>query len=431
MDRMKTPGIFCLTALALMLSVYSSLSDELATEDSSDARRRKPQYNYKSSYAVLPIPYSVPGLGSGIGVAVSLSDIRNTDLDTYLIIIAGDVEGVGIAADNYHLIHERLLLGFGYSYINKASFLINPSRGMEGSEDPDDFYAAEISDTEGFGFDATLTFYEKMLEFGVSHYTTSAKMDKIRDQDGNVILSTKDAGKDYVSVLGGEVLLDMTDDKRDPRSGLRVNLAGSLPLNAAEGGVESYVTDINTTAYIPVLKQSTLVLNYFHSDSHVINQGTTDRDEVASEYDVAVTSGTAEEERARDEFIDNVVAGNTYGSASSLGGLSRLRSYISMRYRGAHTRFAGAEFRWNLTDESTPFNIWLIKDIRTSFQIAFFHELGTTADHRSDLYDEVRQSTGVGFRMVLNSGLVFRFDVAGGDEGFQTAVFFDYPWNLF
>jgi hemolysin activation/secretion protein len=101
-----------------------------------------------------------------------------------------------------------------------------------------------------------------------------------------------------------------------------------------------------------------------------------------------------------------------------------------MRYRGAHTRFFGTEFRWNLTDEKTPFNLWFLKDIRTSFQIAFFYEIGSIADHEEDLFEETRHSTGVGLRAVMASGIVFRIDVATGEEGSEFVIFFDYPWTF-
>ncbi len=101
-----------------------------------------------------------------------------------------------------------------------------------------------------------------------------------------------------------------------------------------------------------------------------------------------------------------------------------------MRYRGAHTRFFGTEFRWNLTDEKTPFNIWFLKDIRTAFQIAFFYEIGSIADHEEDLFEETRNSVGVGFRAAMASGFIFRFDVATGEEGSEFVIFFDYPWTF-
>ena len=40
----------------------------------------------------------------------------------------------------------------------------------------------------------------------------------------------------------------------------------------------------------------------------------------------------------------------------------------------SYSIFLGSEFRWNLTEEFSPFDIWFAKGIRTNVQIAFFAE---------------------------------------------------------
>ena len=80
------------------------------------------------------------------------------------------------------------------------------------------------------------------------------------------------------------------------------------------------------------------------------------------------------------KVVDNIVEANTYGTVGSLGGTSRLRSYPHDRFTAAHALFYGAEFRWNLTEERQPFDIVIMKDIRTVWQAAFFYEAGTVAD---------------------------------------------------
>ena len=415
--------------LILLFIVFNSnfsLANSYAIED----LRRRPQFGNGFSYAVLPLPYKIPGLGEGVGVGMTLNNIFETDLDIIALVILGDVEGCAFGVTDYYLIPERFYLNIGASYINKATFLINPSRGMKGDEDPDDFYSAELGDSSGAGLDATITFLNRMVDFNFSFYSTEGNIKSIRDKDGNVLIDTEDSDSERQHIFGAGFLLDLTDDRKDPRVGFRFNISANKSLDVEDDAVENYVVDINSTAYFPILKQSTIVLNYFHSDSHVISEGLTDRDQIISNNDLSVTSGDTEAENARDEVVDNIVSENKYGSASSLGGLSRLRSFTVMRFRGAHTRFAGVEFRYNLTDEKTPFNIWLIKDVRTSIQIAFFHEAGTIADHESELYDEIKHSTGIGLRMVVSSGFVFRLDVATGSEGEEVSLFFDYPWSF-
>ena len=61
----------------------------------------------------------------------------------------------------------------------------------------------------------------------------------------------------------------------------------------------------------------------------------------------------------------------------------------------------------------------------------FFAETGIVADKRKDLFkNKFRQSCGTGFRLVF-SGITLRLDIAAGNEGFESQIMFDYPWNLF
>ena len=92
--------------------------------------------------------------------------------------------------------------------------------------------------------------------------------------------------------------------------------------------------------------------------------------------------------------------------------------------------FYGAEYRWNLTDERTPFNIYIAKGVRTGIQLAAFCERGMVADEFGDLLKDGRTSYGVGARLVL-SGVIIRLDLAHGDEGAKSQLFITYPWSMF
>jgi hypothetical protein len=76
----------------------------------------------------------------------------------------------------------------------------------------------------------------------------------------------------------------------------------------------------------------------------------------------------------------NLLAGqlenNRSGTATPLGGTQRLRSYDNGRFYAGQALFYGVEYRWNLTDERTPFNIYLAKGVRTGIQLAAFWERG-------------------------------------------------------
>jgi hypothetical protein len=394
--------------------------------------RRTDQFKKDLSYAVLPLPYSIPGIGSGVGVAGGVLNVGDSYTDVYGLAILGDVEGRAFGITDVHLMEKRLILDLGYSNISKASFNVNYSRGMAGNEDPEDFNTAEISDSTYYGGMLTLSFAERMFELTYRSYRASARLESIRDKEGNIVLEVDDPEPAEGTVAAGSIVFDFTDDRHDPRAGLRYNYVRDFPEKPEEGSPDYYTADINVTLYIPLLTNSTFVTNYFQSDAYVLEEGETDRDVIAANEKLATCpAGDTTCETARESYIDLIEAANRYGNASSLGGLSRLRSFTSMRYRGAHTRFWGAEFRWNLTDENTKFNILFMKDLRTSIQLAFFHEEGTIADKTEDLYEETRRSTGVGIRAIMGSGLVYRFEVATGEEGSQFVLFLGYPWDLF
>jgi hypothetical protein len=92
--------------------------------------------------------------------------------------------------------------------------------------------------------------------------------------------------------------------------------------------------------------------------------------------------------------------------------------------------FYGTEIRWNLTDETTPFDIFVMKDVRTAVQVSLFYDTGSTADVRSEVGDIMRDSYGTGLRVVTASGVVFRADLAFGKEGVEPEIFIGYPWEI-
>lgn len=190
--------------------------------------------------------------------------------------------------------------------------------------------------------------------------------------------------------------------------------------------------EYSATAFFPIGKRSTWAFNYFRSDAHVVRMGETDRNVIAEDEGLDCASLGDPKERAEcEQVIDNLVAENTYGTVSSLGGPSRLRSYPHDRFSGAHAIFYGTELRWTLTEEARPFNIFVAKDIRTLLQVAAFYEMGSIADRRDEVGDIYRASYGAGFRIVTASGVVVRADVASGREGMEVTIIFGYPWESF
>jgi len=415
--KSKVLGLVCL------ILVFSQAGE---AEILSGVERRRPQFSNQFGYVVTPLPFILPGVGTGIGLLGGLNNIFDTPVDLYLVFIEGDVEGNIVAVTDIPLLPERLLLDLTSVSFNKGQQNRYLKRGMDSEQT--EFNIVELSDSKLQGGRLILTFHERMLEFYTVAYNINFKISAIRDNEGKLVSEIDDPEALTSTTTTFGTLLDYTDDRTDPKKGVRLLIERSNSPPSDDNGVNYYTMNYNLAGYMPVLRYSTLALNYFRSDAHVIRQGITDPEVLKLDYGCTAASlGLCD--AAIQEVVRDQVAQNSYGSADSLGGRSRLRSFVGGRFSGAHSEFFGAEFRWNLTSENTPFDIWIMKDLRTGIQLALFYETGTVADQREDLWQQSRYSTGVGARLVTGSGFIYRFDAAYGDEGVSTTLFIDYPWG--
>lgn len=424
--------IFCLFAI-IIPSGIAETKEGVTDVDAPLAvwitERRKDQFSSSPGYAVFPYPYSLPGVGSGIGLVGGSMNISDAYTDAYGILLGGEVKGLAGGIADLHIIPQRLILDVGYSDISKVQFMSYSGRGMD--TDKDDFRLLDLSDTVYYGGRLTATFYDRRFELYGGWYKGASQLDSIRDKDGNIIVDAQDAVREQIKTTLIGTRLDLTDDYADPRSGLRLNITRfSTP--PSDSGPDFYVMDYSMAAYLPIGRYSTWAFNFLRSDATVRHKGETNPVNLQAQQGINCSdpSLTAQQQQFCIEVINNTIANNTYGTATSLGGFSYLRSYPQGRYSGAHTQFYGTEFRWNLTDESTPFDLFIMKDIRTAMQVATFFEIASTADSRSEVGDTWRESYGVGVRMVTASGVVFRADFAYGHEGFEPQIFIGYPWEL-
>lgn len=414
--------ILCLASICL----FSSAASASYLPD-----RRKPQFQKELGYYVFPSPYSIPGVGEGavlIGVAMNVAD-SHTDLFGFAL--AGDLTGGGLGVIDIHLIPKTLILDVNAESLNNLSITSFSQRGMNTKKH--DYSLLKFDNYTFTGGRLTSTFFDRRFEvYGGSYYINS-KLDAVLDNEGKSIIDIQNPApwRSQVSALG--IRLDLTDDYSDPRRGLRMDVSRWWSPPKEQSDPDFYTMEYNATLYIPFGSRNTWAFNYFRADAHVVRRGETDRTSIAQEQDLNCSDPTLTPKEQQDcqDVIDNIIAANTYGTVSSLGGTSRLRSYPHDRFKGAHAVFYGTEFRLNLTEKAQPFNIFIAKDIRTVLQVAFFYELGSVEDERDKLGDILRSTYGMGFRMVTASGLVFRADVAAGSEGIEATIIFGYPWESF
>ncbi|MCH8844725.1 MAG: hypothetical protein IID61_17315 [SAR324 cluster bacterium] len=389
--------------------------------------RRKEQFPTEPAHLFVPLPYSLPGIGSGFFLLGNFSNVFESTADASANVILGDVEGYFVQLTEVPLISETLLLDVFAGEITKLALNSYEKRGMDSKKD--EFNILELGSAQFSGPALTLTFFDRRLDLIAGTQMQSVETIALRDSKGKLIAELDDPVVNETESTYYAIQIDLTDDFQDPRAGLRLRLQTTNTPAADENEAEFDVTNYNTTIYFPVGEISTLAFNYYQSDANVTREGNTDRNAIEAELGIVCTSGDTVCEKALEEQIDNTVAARKNGTAASLGGLDRLRSYPVNRFQGAHTAFYGVELRWNLTDELTPFDYLFWKDVRTGIQIAFFGESGTVAETSSELWDESRESYGMGLRLITGSGQVYRADFATGDEGNEVTVFFFYPWQ--
>jgi outer membrane protein assembly factor BamA len=403
--------------------VFGAATAEAAVE------RRKDQFGKDFGYYVYPILGEIPGLGSAAGAGASVLNIAGTDTDFTGYYLNGDFRAKGAALLDYQLLPRRLVLDAGYN--DYAVAPIGYERGID--SDPNDVIYPKAEGAYEIA-QMTLTFDQRRYEFYTRVLAGRERLIEILDKDGNAFAGVDTSWDSGHSVSLGATV-DLTDDRLDPRRGTRLEQSLRLPMNADADQSEFYVSDTNLTGYVPARAWDTLVLNLFYSRSIVTRRGETDFATLQATHGLNCTQyppGPRFDDCVATEakYINALIANNRYGTASSLGGTQRLRSFDNYRFYAGQALFYGVEYRWNLTDERTPFNIYVARGIRTGIQLAVFWERGTVADHTDDLLSDGRASYGIGARLIL-SGVIIRFDLANGDEGIQSQLFITYPWSMF
>jgi hypothetical protein len=429
-------GEQAMNKMAALIMLLFLLFNLIPVPDASAwvTERRRAQFSKEPGHLIIPAPYSLDGIGDGFALFGSANNVAKTNTDVFGLILTGDLEGYGAGVTDYHIIEERLFVDFTFERLSKASIQAYDKRGMETTKD--DYIYVDLDNVQYRGARATLSYGERMFELYSIAYGGSYKIDRLRDTNDKVITETTGSAEDHFNFYGLGAVVDLTDDKSDPRRGIRFDTSlGWSPPND-DLSSDYYVWDNSLTLYLPVGSKSTWAFNYFQSDAHVLSEGETDRTKIYNELGFECETIIDPVEQAdcyktTSDYIDNAVKANLQGTATSLGGRSRLRSYPGDRFQGAHTAFVGTELRWNITDEFTPFDIWLIKDIRTGIQAAFFYEIGTVAESNGELWDKSRDSMGAGLRVVTASGFIYRVDLATGSEGESLTIIMNYPWEMF
>ncbi len=397
----------------------------LCTSTALAIDRRKPQFATESAYLILPMPYSLPGIGEGLMFTGLAANIADSYADVFGVVLTGDVQGAVVGVLDLHLISETIFFDFFGNNINKAQVKNYENRGMK--TDKEDFKYHEASLVSENSVEIYLSFFDRRFEITGEIWSNRYELTKIKDVDGNVEVEFDDpvVEEDKGNAIG--MVLDYTDDRQDPWMGVRLEVQQKNSPRDDNKNADYNVINLSADFYIPIGDNSTWGFHFLTSDAVVQEKGQIDTDAIIQELGLSCASYASCSE-AEKNLIDKKVTERTYGTADSLGGQRRLRSYPMGRYSGAHMTYMSTEFRWNFATDVVPFDFWIWKDVATGFQLALFYEVGSVAEEKEDLGEETKSSYGTGLRMVSASGFVYRADLGFGDEGQETTIMFQYPW---
>jgi outer membrane protein assembly factor BamA len=402
---------------ALLLSV---LSAEMSWEI---PERKGEQFLSEEGYLFIPAPYSLPGIGEGVGLFSSFNNYFDR-MDIFAMKLTGDVEGHFLGLWDVFLIEDTFFLDFTYQKLNKFGVSSYSSRGLDSN--PDDYSVLIFNEYHNRSLKGTLSFFERRFEIIGRYSQGQSKLSSITDSEGTLIQNLSNSSPTDTRSRSLMTILDLTDDRQNPIKGIRGEIRYEQSDPSSDADPAYYTLNYNLTGYIPINNKDTFVINAFRSDAVVTRQGETDLTLIAQ--DLGFSCGGSCSQTIQN-VIDNKYKENTLGNAQGIGGASRLRSYPGSRYIGAHSEAVGFEYRWNMAAERKPFDLYFMKDIRTGVQFALFHEIATVADDRRDLWSDTRSSSGIGARFVMGSGVVYRFDFATGREGNEMSIIVDYPWE--
>ena len=396
------------------------------------------------SYFLYPIVGNIPGIQSFYGIGATASGIASTGTDLTAILLQGSANEnfakEGNNNNNFQLqiltvtdlpilqpiisnpaLNDLATISLFYGNITNVAFPQRAERGIDSQKD--DFNYILLNRAQFTGLELAFHFFEDQLELYYTKTGGSAEPLGFFNNKTKKFTSAEDA-KVQDRGDGGRwgIYLDDTDSRRDPRIGYRFQYERyDYPSTRGEAPAY-YQEDYNLTGFIPIFDgdRGILVINQFFSSSAVTQAGTVvDGEGICRRDD-------------KDNLINKDLCSiakreSKLGNATSLGGTLRLRGYPSNRFFDSYTNFQGLELRWYALETEKAFDLVIEKGVYTSMQLAFFYEQGTVAGKISELWENFKNSYGVGARFIFQS-LILRADLGFSDEGREIVVFVGYPF---
>lgn len=417
-------------AFSLLFSVSAAAESSLSSfvPDFIPDRRPSPSKE-KEGHLAFPIYTHVPGIGSTFGFGFLFNNLMHTSTKALGAVTGGDSNLAAFGITEVHVLSKNVFFNF-FGYSTRIPFQLYERGGGSSADD----YVNLVRKEYGATADLNLNFWERRLQFNFMVAPSRLRVLSARSPDG-ARFNNSDGNE--VGTLGttARLQLDLTDEDLDPRKGAKFQLIyhGSDVHDAYHSRYYSLST--NVSAFVPVGKASTWGFNVFRSWSGVWDRNTKTAEELRQNlglncgmFDDAETRTKCQE--SEDLRVRERLSENQYGTAGLLGGPTQLRGFPIGRFRGSQSILYATEFRWNLTDENTPFDFGFIRGTRSLLQIAPFLELGASVDPPQTVETApLHAAYGIGFRMGF-SGALLRADIGMSSEGPQFTFFCGYPWDL-
>jgi len=398
--------------------------------------RRREQFNKQYGQLFVPLPYSLPGLGTGLLFIGNFGNIADTTTDFAVIGGIGDAEFIFTFLDELFLAPDLLYLQYLRAHGFKFALQQYSSRGMNTSK-----YDFKYGIGNSWDLDSPtlkLIFMDRMLEIGLGFNKQSGKFQKFVAPDENdptkqgETVATFDPGLEIniANKIEFNTRIDYTDDYRDPRKGIRNSLFLDRQTATISSEPSFDVVTNDLQIYFPVLEKSTIVFDLQISDAYVTKKGETNIEVLKNKNGYNLCYSNSACEANAENLANTELAVNSNGTSLPLGGGDRLRSFPEGRFQGAHTIYYAAEFRWNYSSSGgEKLEYFFIDDLVEELQIAFFFEQGSVSETKSELGKTFKTSFGSGFRFLSGSGNLYRADFATGNEGPNFSVIIQYPWT--
>ena len=92
---------YCTAGIFILAMVHPSFAE---TGTGLFPDRRKPQFMNDQGYYVFPMPYSIPGVGAGVGIMGIGMNVGGTYTDLFGFALAGGLPGGGAGISDIHII---------------------------------------------------------------------------------------------------------------------------------------------------------------------------------------------------------------------------------------------------------------------------------------------------------------------------------------